>query len=379
MTRVALLGSTGSIGTQTLQVARHLHKRIEVVAVAGGSNTELLSQQIAEFQPRMFCSLYPERVIAGGAVQATMEEIASDEGIDTVVVATTGRAGLAPTLAALAHGKCVALANKEVLVMAGDMVKAAAKRCGAGLVPIDSEHSAIWQCLQGESSPRRLFLTASGGPFYDCAEEQIRMVTPEQALAHPVWSMGSKITIDSATLMNKGLEIIEAHWLFEMPYEDIEVLIHRQCIVHSMVEFGDGTIKAHLSQPDMALAIQYALTHPSRHEGQTPPLSWDTPRTFSFEPVNTTRFPCLDVARKAGLAGRTYPSALCGADEAAVDLFLSGVIGFADIAPSVDSALSAHDPTDATSVDAILAAEEWAQEYVRSNYRNVCSRSETRK
>lgn len=377
MTRVALLGSTGSVGTQALQVARHLGTHVEIVALAGGTNTRLLSQQLTEFRPRLFYAQRPQDVIHGDAVSATLEEIATDEGVDVVVVATTGRTGLTPTLAALAAGKRVALANKEVLVMAGDIVKAAAQRPGAQLVPVDSEHSAIWQCLLGESAPQRLLLTASGGPFYDCSEQQIRHVTPSMALAHPVWSMGSKITVDSATLMNKGLEVIEAHWLFDMPYDSIDVLIHRQCLVHSMVQFADGSVKAHVSPPDMSLSIQYALTHPERVEGLTPPLSWTLPQTFTFEPVDTARFPCLAIARKAGAAGRTYPSALCGADEAAVNLFLAGVIGFTDIPRLVDSALSAHEPRDADSIQAVVATDDWAQHYVHTHYKKICSRSET--
>lgn len=377
MTRVALLGSTGSVGTQALQVARHLHTRVEIVALAGGSNTRLLSQQLAEFRPHLFYALRPEDVTHGDAVSATLEEIATDEGVDVVVIATTGRTGLKPTLAALAGGKRVALANKEVLVMAGDMVKAAAHRPGAELVPVDSEHSAIWQCLLGEPPPQRLLLTASGGPFYDYSEQQLQVVTPPMALAHPVWSMGSKITIDSATLMNKGLEVIEAHWLFDMSYDSIQVLIHRQCLVHSMVQFADGSVKAHISPPDMALSIQYALTHPERVEGLTQPLSWALPHTFTFHAVDTARFPCLAIACKAGAAGRTYPSALCGADEAAVNLFLAGAIGFTDIPRLVDSALSAHEPCDADSIQAVLAADDWAQQHVHAHYKNICSRSET--
>jgi 1-deoxy-D-xylulose-5-phosphate reductoisomerase len=297
---------------------------------------------------------------------ASLEEIASDDGVDTVVVATSGRAGLAPTLAALRHGKKVALASKEVLVMAGHLVMEAARCVGASLVPIDSEHSAVWQCLQGENGEiSRLMLTASGGPFRDYTQEMLSQVTATEALSHPVWSMGAKITIDSATLMNKGLELIEAHWLFGVLLERIEVLVHPECIVHSMVEFVDGSVKAQLGVPDMSMPIQYALTHPDRLPGLAGRLRWDSLRTLSFRPVDEVKFRCLGLARGAISAGSTYPAALCGADEAAVALFLRGAIQFNDIAPLVESALSSHCPSEAKDIDAVVAAYERAHEYVR--------------
>ncbi len=377
MTRVALLGSTGSIGTQTLRVARHLRDRVEIVALAGGWNTRLLSRQIEEFRPRMYHSVVPFELSSAGSCQTTLEEIVTDEHVDAVVVATGGHVGLKPTLAALRHGKRVALANKEVLVMAGAQVMETASRSGAELIPVDSEHSAIWQCIRGEPPPHRIILTASGGPFFDYSSGQLDQVTADEALAHPVWSMGSKITIDSATMMNKGLEIIEARWLFEMPYDQIDVLIHRECLVHSMVEFIDGSVKAQLSMPDMALSIQYALTYPDRVAGAASPLPWDMARTLSFEPADSDRFPCLKLARDAGKAARTYPAVLCGADEAAVELFLHGTIGFQDIARMVDSALDAHEPGDASDLDSILAADEWARRYVHDRYGTISSGSET--
>ncbi len=361
-----MLGSTGSIGTQTLQVVRHLRDVVEVVALTAGQNARLLSQQLAEFRPRLYHSLVPEQVDCGDTHLATPEEIATDDRIDTVIVATEGRAGLRPTLAALTHGKRVALANKEVLVMAGNLVREAAQCTGAAIMPIDSEHSAIWQCLNGETTTaEQVLLTASGGPFYDCSNERLSNVTAAEALAHPIWAMGSKITIDSATLMNKGLEVIEAHWLFDVPYEKIQVLIHPECIVHSMVEFIDGSVKAQLSSPDMTLAIQYALTYPERLRALTQPLAWDAVRTLTFLPVDTDRFACLRLARDAGRAGRTYPAVLCGADEEAVDLFLAGAIRLPDIANLVDRALQAHNPADATSLEAIIAADDWARDYVK--------------
>jgi 1-deoxy-D-xylulose-5-phosphate reductoisomerase len=365
LNRVALLGSTGSIGTQTLSVVRALRGRVEMVALAGGRNARTLSSQLSEFRPRLYYALDPGAVDSCGATMASLEEIASDDGVDTVVVATSGRAGLAPTLAALRHGKKVALASKEVLVMAGHLVMEAARCVGASLVPIDSEHSAVWQCLQGENGEiSRLMLTASGGPFRDYTQEMLSQVTATEALSHPVWSMGAKITIDSATLMNKGLELIEAHWLFGVLLERIEVLVHPECIVHSMVEFVDGSVKAQLGVPDMSMPIQYALTHPDRLPGLAGRLRWDSLRTLSFRPVDEVKFRCLGLARGAISAGSTYPAALCGADEAAVALFLRGAIQFTDIAPLVESALSSHCPSEAKDIDAVVAAYEGAHEYV---------------
>ncbi len=371
--RVALLGSTGSVGTQALDVARHLGDRIRIVALAGGRNAGLLSAQMAEFHPRLYHSLLPDRVAALGARAATLEEIASDEDVDTVLVATSGAAGLEPTLAALRRGKTVALANKEVLVMAGNLVVETAHRFGGRLVPVDSEHSAIFQCLRGEDGPvAKLLLTASGGPFYHYTPERLAGVSVAEALAHPVWSMGQKVTIDSATLMNKGFEVVEARWLFDVPFDCIEVVVHQQCLIHSMVEFPDGTVKAQMSPPDMRLPIQYALTCPDRVPARTTPLSWTEPRSLTFEPVDMTRFPCLQLARKAAAAGGTYPAALCGADEAAVSLFLQGRISFTGIAELVECALSAHRAADGGSLDAIRDSERQAYGLVMTH----CSESD---
>lgn len=360
-----MLGSTGSVGTQTLVVARALSGLIEVVALAAGRNSSLLSQQLAEFRPRRFHSADPASVLPSGAVYSSLDDIAADERVDTVVVATSGRAGLSPTLTALRHGKRVALASKEVLVMAGAMVMEAARTPGASLIPVDSEHSAIHQCLKGEAGGvERILLTASGGPFLDLDDEALHHVTARDALAHPVWSMGAKITIDSATLMNKGLEVVEAHHLFGVPFEHIEVLIHPECVVHSMVEFVDGSVKAQLSSPDMVLPLQCALTDPERVRGVTPALRWDTLRTLTFRPVDTERFPCLPFAAEACTAGSTYPAVLCGADEAAVNLFLRGEIRFTDIALLVRSALAAHNSEGEPTLDSITHAYDWAASYV---------------
>jgi 1-deoxy-D-xylulose-5-phosphate reductoisomerase len=361
--KIAVLGSTGSIGRQALDVIRVLPDELKVVALTGNKNLELLERQINEFQPKMFCpSVKPD--ISYGGEFLSAEEIASHPEVDFVIVATAGKAGLRPTLAALKAGKTVALASKEVLVMAGEIIVREASLHQAQILPIDSEHSAIWQCLQGEESkPQRLFLTASGGPFYHYSQSQLAEVTPEQALQHPIWKMGRKVTIDSATLMNKGLEVIEAHWLFSFPFDSIEILIHPQSIVHSMVEFMDGSLKAQLSWPDMRLPIQYALSYPQRwSNSELPRLDWNKIQSLNFEPVDYGRFPCLKLAVDAGRSGGTYPAVLCAADEVAVELFLSHRVSFTDIAKIVQKTLEQHRNISQPSLEEILAADDWARE-----------------
>jgi len=360
---IAILGSTGSIGRQALDVIRTLPDELKVIALTGNKNLELLERQISEFQPKMFCSSAKPDISYGGEFLSA-GEIASHPEVDFVIVATAGKAGLSPTLAALQAGKTVALANKEVLVMAGEIIVREASLHQAQILPIDSEHSAIWQCLQGEESkPQRLFLTASGGPFYHYSQSQLAEVTPEQALQHPVWKMGKKVTIDSATLMNKGLEVIEAHWLFSFPFDSIEILIHPQSIVHSMVEFMDGSLKAQLSWPDMRLPIQYALSYPRRWlNPELPRLDWNKIKSLNFEPVDYNKFPCLKLAMDAGKSGGTYPAVLCAADEVAVELFLGHRISFTDIAKIVQKTLEQHRNTPQPSLEEILAADAWARE-----------------
>ncbi|MGB6873502.1 MAG: 1-deoxy-D-xylulose-5-phosphate reductoisomerase [Dehalococcoidia bacterium] len=361
--KIAILGSTGSIGRQALDVIRALPDELKVVALTGNKNLELLERQISGFQPKMFCSSVKPDISYGGEFLSA-EEIASHPEVDLVIVATAGKAGLSPTLAALQSSKTVALASKEVLVMAGEIIVREASLHQAQILPIDSEHSAIWQCLQGEESkPQRLFLTASGGPFYHYSQSQLAEVTPEQALQHPVWKMGKKVTIDSATLMNKGLEVIEAHWLFSFPFDSIEILIHPQSIVHSMVEFMDGSLKAQLSSPDMRLPIQYALSYPRRwSNSELPRLDWNKISSLNFEPVDYDRFPCLKLAMDAGKSGGTYPAVLCAADEVAVELFLSHRISFTDIAKVVQKTLEQHRNISQPSLEEILAADAWARE-----------------
>jgi 1-deoxy-D-xylulose-5-phosphate reductoisomerase len=361
--KIAILGSTGSIGRQALDVIRALPDELKVIALTGNKNLELLERQISEFQPEMFCSSVKPDISYGGEFLSA-EEIVGHPKVDFVIVATAGKAGLSPTLAALKAGKTVALANKEILVMAGEIIAREADLHQAQILPIDSEHSAIWQCLQGEENkPQRLFLTASGGPFYHYSQSQLVKVTPEQALQHPVWKMGNKVTIDSATLMNKGLEVIEAHWLFSFPFDSIEILIHPQSIVHSMVEFTDGSLKAQLSSPDMRLPIQYALSYPRRwSNSELPRLDWNKINFLHFEPVDYNKFPCLKLAMDAGKSGGTYPAVLCAADEVAVELFLSHRISFTDIAKIVQKTLEQHQNIPQPSLEEILAADNWARE-----------------
>jgi len=364
--KIAVLGSTGSVGQQALEIIRVLPDRFQIIGLAAGENLGLLEKQIREFQPVMFyCSIEPDFACKGKFL--SMEQIASHPEVDLVVIATSSKVGLGPALAALRAGKTVALANKEVLVMAGEIITQEAKRHQAEILPIDSEHSAIWQCLRGEESkPRRILLTASGGPFYRYSQSQLSEVTAEQALYHPTWKMGRKITIDSATLMNKGLEVIEAHWLFDVPFESIEILIHPQSIVHSMVEFVDGSVKAQLSLPDMRLPIQYALCYPERLlNSKLPRLDLSKIQYLNFEPVDLNIFPCLRLALNAGRRGGTYPAVLCAADEVAVGFFLSHQIGFLDIALLVEDALEKHQGINKPTLDEIRQADIWAREYVK--------------
>jgi len=387
--RVALLGSTGSIGRQTLDVIRQLGGRFRVVCMGAGRDRELLLKQAASLPERpLLLALADEGAASsssdsGYAIlygEAGMVELAAHPEVDLVVVATTGHAGFAPTLAALEAGKELALANKEALVMAGEIVTGLAQRKGIRIRPIDSEHSAIWQCLVGEPDEpdnrmrgasgswpciEELVLTASGGPFRTWDREATARATPQQALNHPTWKMGAKVTIDSASLMNKGLEVIEAHWLFGVPFDRIAVVIHPESIIHSMVRFVDGSAKAQLGIPDMRVPIQYALTHPQRYENQVMPRAdWAALGTLHFEAVDVERFRCLSLAFEAGRAGATYPTAMAAADEIAVALFLEGRIRFGDIAGIIESVLNKHGSVAIAKpdIEAIKWADSWARQ-----------------
>ncbi len=360
MKRLAVLGSTGSIGTQTLDVVRWHPAEFSIAALVASRTSPAFEAQVAEFQPSLTC-------LTSSDGSARLVDIATDPGVDMLVVATSGTVGFAPTLAALEAGKPVALANKETLIMAGHLVTAAAARSGAALLPIDSEPSAIWQCLQGEEPyserVRRLQLTASGGAFRDRPTSELAGVTPAEALKHPTWNMGPKITIDSATLMNKGLEVIEAHWLFGLPFECIDVLIHHQSVIHSMVEFIDGSVKAQLGVPDMRLPIQYALAHPRRLPAFGERLDLTAVSQLTFSEVDQAKYPCLELAYAAGRAGGTMPTVLNAANEVAVARFLAEDVPFLGIAALIAAALDAHSAVASPSLPEVEAADTWARAF----------------
>ncbi len=370
ITRVAVLGSTGSIGRQALDVIRQLPGRFQVVALAAGRNTSELARQVAEFRPAYAWAEADDPVLQHAisgttARMATMDEMALAGDVDLLLVGTAGAAGLTPTIAALNAGKSVAIANKEVLVMAGHLIRRALIDGGGDLRPIDSEHSAIWQCLWGEDHHeiRRILLTASGGAFRDLDRSQLAAVTPEQALNHPTWNMGKKITVDSASLMNKGMETIEAMWLFGVPMEKVEVVLHRESIVHSLVEFSDGSVKAQLGVPDMRLPIQCALAYPDRMPSPpAPALDLAAIGDLHFGSPDMARFPCLGLAMEAGRRGGTYPAVMAAADEVAVGRFLARELGFLDIPRIIESVLEKHRPIADPDLEAVLAADGWARE-----------------
>ena len=376
-TRLVILGSTGSIGTQTLEVVAAQPDRWRVVGLAArGGRLDLLNEQIRRFGPLVVGVedgadagqvAHPAgRVVAGPAgllALATLPEA------DLIVIASSGHAAIRPTLAAIEAGKEVALANKETIVCAGEIVTAAARERGIAIRPIDSEHSALWQCLQGSPGPAsvlRLIVTGSGGPFRRLDAAALAAVTPEQALRHPTWpSMGGKITIDSASLMNKGLEVIEARWLFDLPLDRIDVLIHPQSVVHSLVEFVDGAVLAQLGLPDMRLPIAYALAYPERPPLPFPRLDLLRAKALEFEAPDRARFPCLDLAYQAGRAGGLMPTVLSAADEEAVAAFLRGAVPFTAIPAAIEAALAAYAGTQVVSPEAIDAADHWTRAFVR--------------
>ena len=369
MKRLAILGSTGSIGTSTLAVVESHPEEFAVVALAAGANMDRLAQQVRVFRPS-FVSVTSEAAaralrerLDGAAVRVEIAwgspglvRAATHHEADLVVSAIVGGAGLVPTLAAVRAGKTVALANKESLVMAGELVMAAARATGARILPVDSEHSAVFQCLVsgGREGLRRVVLTASGGPFRNTPRSEFPRVTPAQALRHPTWNMGRKITIDSATLLNKGLEVIEARWLFDLDVTQVDVIVHPQSIVHSLVEFVDGSILAQLGITDMRLPILYALRHPERGPSALPRLKLEEVASLTFEPVDREKFPCLTYAYRALEGGGTLPAVLNAANEVAVHQFLEGAIRFDQIADVIARTLDAHPARPLTSVEDLL-------------------------
>jgi 1-deoxy-D-xylulose-5-phosphate reductoisomerase len=363
--RLAVLGSTGSIGRQTLEIVRSLPDRFRIVGLAGGSNIPLLQEQVKEFKPKfVFYQDRKSNLECEGCRFLSLEEIATHPDVDIAVIATPGSLGLEPTLAAVKAGKNIALANKESLVTAGKIIMDGAKLSGARIMPVDSEHSAIWQCLENETRcSARIILTASGGPFRGYSPAQLEGVTPEQALKHPSWRMGKKVTIDSATLMNKGLEVIEAHWLFDIPFDNISILVHPQSIIHSIVEFIDGSAKAQLGCPDMRLPIQYAISYPQRLPNpEIPRINWEEINHFDFEEPDLDSFPCLKLAIEAGRRGGTFPAVLCAVDEVAVELFLSHRIKFNDFVRLIEHVLEQHKPIAQPTIDDIATADAWARD-----------------
>ena len=376
--RLVVLGSTGSIGTQTLEIAALFPDLLAVKALAAGSNWRLLAAQARRHRPETVAIADPacraplEDALSGTGIRVLagpegLREVATLDDADVVLAAIVGVAGLLPTMAAIQAGKTVALANKETLVVAGALVKERAAACGATLVPVDSEHSAIFQCLVGEdpASVEKLILTASGGPFLRRPAALFDTITREEALAHPNWTMGAKVTVDSATLLNKGLEVIEARWLFDLAPERIEVLVHPQSVVHSLVTFCDGSAKAQLGVPDMRVPIQYALTYPDRWTAPHARVDWGALGSLDFEPPDLARFPSLGLAYEALRRGGTAPAVLNAANEAAVALFLDGQIGFSDIPRLIEAALDAAAPAPPDDLDALMEADRAARAVVR--------------
>ena len=378
--KVVLLGSTGSIGCSTLRVARELPEEIEIIGLAAHTNAAQLAEQALETGAKHVClyddtkyaelrRMLPSNVMIHLGPQGLIN-IATLMEADTVLVAIVGTAGLQPSLAAIRAGKHLAVASKEILVMAGEIVTREAKQAGVKLLPVDSEHNAIFQCLDGhrggDAEISRLILTASGGPFRNTPANELPHVTLAQALKHPTWNMGRKITIDSASLFNKGLEMIEARWLFGIGMERIDVIVHPQSIIHSMVEFTDGSVLAQLSNTDMCFPIQYALTWPQRRKGGLKPLNFADLAKLEFIAPREQDFPALRLAREAGLTGGTLPAAYNAANEIAVDQFIAGKIPFTGIWANVEKTMNAHQVQVADQLEPIIEADQWARNFARS-------------
>ncbi|HEU0178783.1 MAG TPA: 1-deoxy-D-xylulose-5-phosphate reductoisomerase [Blastocatellia bacterium] len=381
MKQIAILGSTGSIGCNTLRVVDALEGEFGVAALGAGSNVELLTRQIEQYRPRVVSVSDEESVgkliyelkrlgVASrpeiGVGVEGLCEVATCDGVEIVIGAVVGARGLLPTYRALELGRRVALANKETLVVAGELMTRVAEKSGAELLPVDSEHNALHQCLRGErrGEVKRLILTASGGPFRNSPAEEIENATPAQALRHPTWRMGAKITVDSATMMNKGLEVIEARWLFNASADEIDIFVHPQSVVHSMIELVDGSIIAQLGVTDMRHAIQYALTYPERRPADLPPLDLTMLGKLEFFAPDPEKFPCIALAYDALRRGGAMPAVLNAANEVAVAAFLDEKIRFGDIPRLIRAACEAHTPQTVSSLDTVLTADRWARDWV---------------
>ncbi|MFA7658413.1 MAG: 1-deoxy-D-xylulose-5-phosphate reductoisomerase [Candidatus Gastranaerophilaceae bacterium] len=366
--QISIIGSTGSIGTQTLEVVEKIRDKFEILALTGGDNVELLRKQIKQFQPKTVCTKSDDTKITLAKEFSGIKFLCGDEGLeeicsnaqnDLVVVAVSGKIGLKPTLTAIKNKIDIALANKETLVMAGDIVMKEAGKNGVRILPIDSEHCAIHQCIKNLADVRKLIITASGGPFRNKSIEEIKNATVEQTLAHPKWHMGKKITVDSATLMNKGLEVIEAHHLFGRSYDDIEVIIHPQSLIHSAIEYVDGSVIAQIGLPSMHIPIQYALTYPERVEGiKSKSFSFLDSKRFDFEAPDLEKFPCLRLAYEAGRAGGSAAVCLNAANEEAVFAFLRGEIKLFKISEIVEKMMSKHTIVKTPSIEEIFAIDD---------------------
>lgn len=385
MKNIIILGSTGSIGVSALKVIKQHPEKYRVAALSAARNIGLLLRQIKEFKPvavsvldESLAERLKTKLGKGPAPDIFFgkngyKQIATMEGTDTVISAMTGAAGLIPTFEAIQSGKNIALANKETMVMAGGLVMDEAKKRGVSILPVDSEHSAILQSLQGHPREdlKRIILTASGGPFRNLSLDEMRKMTAAQALNHPNWDMGPKITIDSATLMNKGLEVIEAKWLFDLPIEKIGVLVHPQSIIHSMAEYIDGSIIAQLGVPDMTIPISYALSYPHHLRNHLSPLDLLTAGDLQFQKPDMSRFRCLALALEAAKTGGTMPAVLNGSNEIAVDAFLKGQIGFLDIPALIEKTMRTHNVSPVDSIAAVVEADGWARRETREHLENL--------
>ena len=351
--KISILGSTGSIGRQALEVIEKLQDKFEIIALTGGSNADLLNEQIAKFKPKYASANKPELIL--GAKYLPLEGICSIKETDIILVAVSGKIGLKPTITAINNGIDIALANKETLVMAGDIVMPLAKEKGVNIIPVDSEHCAIHQCIKDIDQVEKLIITASGGPFLNKSIDDMKNATVEQALAHPRWDMGRKITVDSATLMNKGLEVIEAHHLFDMNYNQIDVVVHPQSIVHSAIEYVDGSVIAQIGLPSMHIPIQYAITYPERYEGiKSKSFSFSEIAHLDFEEPDWNKFKALKIAYECGRAGGSVPVCMNAANEEAVFAFLEGKIKLFDIINSVERMLEKHIPIKTPTLEEIF-------------------------